>query len=484
MMLESASPLNLKCIFGKDGSRQFFYACVLIFAIFFTFPGIAQSTSADSSQTLQDSLAISNPEKISYANVRGFEKAESKPGTGFRKAFHYLFWPPRTIIDVTLTSAGFSAVIIDETKIVKTFEEIFLLYEDKLGWFPLLNFVTGSPKGLGLSLFYRTKYFGVATKGAYSNREIWGVKGEINHIFFARRYFWDVSFTWRLNNDNNFKFYGIGNDPRNDARSYFLNGNELDYGIYSQQRILLDFNLGIRTSANWEFFLTTFYQKRTVNNPAKPHDYNIGKVFDLENLPGANIKSKKLYNEIAFRFDNRPNLSIISPGWRIEAYTGISTGFKNDNERLFRSGLDVAAFIPLVRENRLLVPRVTFNMVEDINGLDEIAFVEYPRHLTFRGINTKNLLRSDKYMMVPSLEYQWPLTFHLSGHLFADYLLVADSPTTFTTRNAPWAVGFGIDAHTRLNEIARFYITYGSEGLFLKFSFGLSSLFKNRSDWR
>ena len=138
----------------------------------------------------------------------------------------------------------------------------------------------------------------------------------------------------------------------------------------------------------------------------------------------------------------------------------------------------------MLRRNRLLVPRLIFDMVEELNDRSEIAFVEYPRHLEFRGASSKTLLRSDKYKLQTSLEYQWPLTHYLNGHLFVDYLTVAPNPGRFYSGSSPWAAGFGIDFHTSFSEVGRLIISHGSEGLFIKVDVGLSSLNKDRSDWK
>ena len=457
------------------------FACILLFVILAgpSRPAAAQEMMPDS--TAADSLAAGD---YSYRSIRGFERNEHKTGRAFLKTVNALLWPPRALIDLTLTSAGFSAMLIDEKKIIKKFEDIFYLYDHKFGWFPVLNIVTGNPRGVGLSFFYREKYFGAGIKGAYNNTDIWGIKGELSHVFFRNRYFWNLELIGRLQNDDNFRFYGIGADPQNDPRSHFLPESSSDYVIYSQRRALINLNLGVRPSGNWEFFFSSFYQKRTVRNPSAAHAANIDNIFLSDSLPGAQIKSKKFYNELSFRFDNRPNLSIISPGTRFEAYLGYSVGFKNDNEQLLRSGFDFSTYIPVLRRNRVIIPRIVFDMVEDLREGEQIAFVEYPRHISFRGVNDKTLLRSDNYMLVPSLEYQWPLTYHISAHLFADYLMVSDTPLGFETTNAPWAVGFGMAAHTRFSELMRMNIAYGSEGIFLKFSFGLSFLYKDRSDWK
>ena len=443
---------------------------------------IAQSPQPDSiaARSAADSLTQS----LNYKEIRGIERAATPAFYTPRKVLHAIFWLPRFTIDAMLRSTAFSAVFIDEKRIFKKFEDFFYLYEDKLAWFPVLNIVSGSPRGLGVNLTYHSHYFTSQAKGVYNNNDIWGLKGALSYIFFRHNYFWQFDVETRLETDDNFRFYGIGPDPQNDPRSYFLPDTDAERGIYAQRRLHLHANIGVRTSSNLEYFYSIFYQKRTVRNPAGTAADNFSKVFDTDSLPGSFFKSKKIYNELSFRFDNRESLKIIEPGARIEGYGGLAFGLKNDKDRLFRAGLDAMVFLPVFRQNRLLVPRIVFDMVENLNDRNDIAFVEYPRHQEFRGASSKSLLRSDKYKMTASLEYQWPLAYYLNGHLFYDYLTVAPKPGEFFTGKPPWAAGFGIDFHTAYSEVARLFFSYGSEGLFFKLDVGLSSLNKDRSDWK
>lgn len=423
-------------------------------------------------------------EPYDYTRVRGVEREGRRPINTVRKALNALLWPPRVVVDGVLRTASFSAVFIDEKRIIRKFEDFFYLFEDQVGWFPVLNVVSGSPRGVGASLFYQKDYFSSEIKSIYANNDIWGLKGEISYIFFSNRYFWQIDLEARLENDDDFRFFGIGPAPARDPRSRFLPGVNQERGEYAQRRILLLLNLGVRPAGDWEIFWTNWYQKRTIHDPAGDSPTHFSNVFDTANLPGSFFKSKKLYSEVSVRFDNRESVKIFGPGSRVEGYAGIAMGLKSDIDRLFRAGVDAMQFIPVLRQNRLLVPRLIVDMVQEVTGRREIAFPDYPRHLAFRGARSKKILRSDKLMLQPSLEYQWPLAFYLGGHLFFDYLMVAPTASKFTTRNAPWAAGLGIDFHSRLSEVARLLVSYGSEGLFFKVDVGLSSLNKDRSNWK
>jgi len=85
--------------------------------------------------------------------------------------------------------------------------------------------------------------------------------------------------------------------------------------------------------------------------------------------------------------------------------------------------------------------------------------------------------------LTSSLEYQWPLSFNLSAHLFFDALFVGRRPALFTLENAPWAFGAGLDYHMRDGELARGTLSYGSEGFEIIVNIGFDPLQNSRGDW-
>ena len=405
-----------------------------------TLPLFCQTDSIPS-RPVADSL--SGP--LDHRTVRGIERDERPAGEALRKSVNAALWVPRTALEVLMTTAGLSAILIDENNLIKIFEGVFYLHERTIGWFPVLNVVSGSPRGYGMSVFYNNTYFHTDIKGAYSNREIWGIRNRTRYTFFERRWAWNLNLLARINRDNDFRFYGVGNQPGSDPRSHFLPGNTAERGYFTQKRTLLMAEIGVRTSGTLEYFFTSFYQRRQIRTPATATAESIDRVFDVDSLPGFTESIKRWYSEVSVRYDSRQRLRRIDPGYRLEAYSGLALPSNDDENVLWRLGADVSAFIPILRDNRIIVPRVVFNMVEDIRDSNiDIPFTEYPRHPSFRGVSSKQLLRSDKYMLISSLDYQWPLTYHLSGHLFVDHLMVAPDAGSITLAHAPWAVGCGL----------------------------------------
>ena len=155
-----------------------------------------------------------------------------------------------------------------------------------------------------------------------------------------------------------------------------------------------------------------------------------------------------------------------------------------DRTRFSRAGMDAALYIPVIRRNRVIVPRLMIDTVDNLEEDVPLSFAEYPRQLAFRGASGTTLLRTDEISMVPSLEYQWPLTHHLRGHLFIDYLLVADRFSDLTLAGAPYAWGLGFDIHSRESEMARIALSTGTEGLRVMISAGLGGHRNDRTRWQ
>ena len=86
--------------------------------------------------------------------------------------------------------------------------------------------------------------------------------------------------------------------------------------------------------------------------------------------------------------------------------------------------------------------------------------------------------------MVPSIEYQWPLTYNVNGHIFVDYLMVSRSLELFTFAKAPYAIGVDIDLHSEERQVARLTLSSGSEGFRFLFTLGLPQRISDRQKWQ
>ena len=143
---------------------------------------------------------------------------------------------------------------------------------------------------------------------------------------------------------------------------------------------------------NWELYVAGYYAVRNFQIPRGNATNRIDRVFDIDRLPGFFRRNAHLYNEIALRYDNRPNWKQTSPGLRGEIYLAQKLGTENDSGNLLLSGLDLTAFIKVIHDRRFLVPRTVFSLLYQTDLDEPISFADYPRVLAFRGISAPRLI--------------------------------------------------------------------------------------------
>lgn len=329
------------------------------------------------------------------------------------------------------------------------------------------------------TLFYRAGRWDAEAQGGYSGSDKWETHAEAGYQWRQGEAVWSVALGGLVERDDDLQFFGFGARPREDGRNPFLADVAARQGTYFQRREQLRLGLVFQPATQWAWMFSSFYQKRAVEDPLRERD-GLGKVFDLERLPGAQQPTEQWYTELSAVLDTRPSPERIVPGMRLEGYAGLAEGVRGDPSRSWRAGADLAFFVPVIQTTRILVPRLVVDQVENLDDGIPLAFTEFPRHPLFRGVSARKLLRTDNWSLLSSLEYQWPVAPTLGGHLFVDYLLVADEPAGFSPGGGAWAVGWGLDLHTEERGLAGVEVATGSQG----FRFLLTAGFSGDSDER
>jgi hypothetical protein len=420
-------------------------------------------------------------------NLRGVEQEERSRSSTTRSVLSTVFFVPRTAVDAVLLPMGYSIFLFSDTRWIANIGDMFYIHGRPIGWQPIVNLSTGEAAAFGATVYYRPGSFGSSVGGYYGDEKIFLFKGDLEYGFVSGNTVWQLGLSGKTMGREDFRFYGYGNDPQSDPRNSLKTNAAEEYGVYAQEMVKFQFVAGMRPSHRFEFFYTSMFQHRTLSIPDDDEIDNIDHIFDLTALPGfgsgMEAESEQFYNELAIRYDTREYQGALFPGVRIEGYAGLSVGVGNDSSKFSLTGIDAALHIPVIKRNRLLVPRVSFAYLNSINSDAEILFANYPRQLTFRGVGGQSLLRTDKYSVVPSIEYEWPLSPLLKGNLFLDYLLVGHSLDDLSFSDAPYAYGLGISAHSFHAERARLAISNGSEGFRMLLTFGLGTNANNRTNW-
>jgi len=417
----------------------------------------------------------------STPNIRGTVGNQTVPQDKFRSFLNYLFFIPRKTIDGILYSSVYGARMIWGAREIERADEYFLKTRRKLVWYPIVVLDSDLRINAGIHFLYRRKRAGLSFKGDYTSRSKWESEVNLTYLISKRHGVWKVKAGGIIEEDDDRKFYGIGPNPMHDERSFFVANPKNEYGIYSRRRNKIEMIFGYRPAHYWEFFLSTQYQERKIRNEGYA-DPLLGEIFMLTKLPGADQDTKQWYNEFAVRFDSRRYRGRISKGLMTESFIGLSTGQGEDSSKFRRAGFDIAAFIPVLKGSRFLVPRIMFEMIDNVRDEVPIPFVEYPRMMKFRGVGHNKTYRTDKLNLLPSIEYVWPLSGNLSAHLFNERLIVGSKLNEMSIGDGVWAAGFGIDFHNIEEELVRIELITGSDGYRVTIELGLSNYIRRNVD--
>lgn len=434
-------------------------------------------TTNGQTNAIPDSLQQPPP-----GNIRGIEQARQHADTGVRAVIDGMFFVPRYALSTLFYVGGYAGRKITSPEVMERIERIVFIYERRLGWYPTLSLESGTTPLGGVNLFYHGEQTKFNLGSSYADQEKWSLSGHLKHELEIGQTALEIKLSGLLTKEENREFYGIGNDPQNDPRTPFLAAPAAEYGLYTQRRGRVELKLEARPNHDWEFLFTSFFQRRNVHDAPADEPSRLSQVFDIDQLIGLETVQKQIYNEMSIRFDTREYQKRFSPGVHIEVYNGLALGVDQDESQYIRSGGDLTAFIPLIKDNRFLVPRLVFDHLENLKDDVPLAFTDYTRQPAFRAIPSKTNLRTDDISLVPSLEYQWPLTHMVAGSIFTDYLLVGRDWQDLTFRDAPWVVGVGIAVQGETSELGRIQIAGGSEGLKFRFKLGFE-LNNDRSDW-
>lgn len=425
---------------------------------------------------------VSAEEKAVSTSVRNTEQQEKFTSDYFRYAANGIFYLPRHLTNLVLLGGEKTTATLSDPDFIEKVEDILYLYKRELAWFPIAFYSPSYKFYYGGGIYYSNPRLQTLARVALNDSDYWSLNYKTTYNVYMKNMRLESSFLFLWEKSDDMRYYGLGPDPKKDDRNKFISHSDQDYGTFTEKRRKLQWSTALHPAENWGFRYLGYYQRRSFEDSGD--EENLRDVFDVSTIPGFSRGApvSQIYNELSVFIDTRSKKKIISPGWRSEIYGGISSGLGNNKTNLVRSGLDAAAFIPVVRKDRIITPRVVLDWTDAIND-QPIPFTEYPRQQTFRGTYDHELIRSDKVSVVPSIEYQWPLSHMLSAHLFFDYLAVGPSLGQIGWEDGLWAGGFGINFHYFDNEFGKIEFAAGTEGLLMTLSFGTPIHKNSRSEW-
>ncbi len=380
-----------------------------------------------------------------------------------------------------------SILMIAPDFIGKEVQDFFKPHGNNFGWFPLFEVTSGFRPKIGTALYYRKGIYSSSVRGAVAASEKFNfeLRSSLNGGS-GKPYRWKLHANLLHRYDDDMWFYGIGKIPESDRRSHFNEGQNEVKGKFHQRKSRFLLLCGLRTSRNIEWFGFSQYMIREIYSPpaASSPERRLGSVFNLNSLPGATGINHQIYNELMFRYDNRLALWEMNAAFSLQSYVGLLQGVTNDNSRLLRSGFELKAFIPTLKDDWHFVPRLVLNRLHNLDASSKINFYDYSRHPAFRGVTSRLLYRSDNYTMVNSLEHRLAIIDKLTIILFFDQLYIGHDLKDFTMDNAPWALGSSLILHGRNEELARMQFMSGTAGFKGLIKFGIPTDKNHRWRWR
>jgi len=417
--------------------------------------------------------------KASQPNVRGTEQDEAYLSDPLRTLMAGVVYLPRQVMNGTFYGAGEAASFLSDPEFIEKVEDILYLYKHELAWFPIVNLTSGFRPEYGVGWYHNNQqdHRGLV-KATMSDADFWSLSLKSTYYRYYGEMLFESTFFANLEKQDDMRFSGIGSNPKDDIRNRFLSGD--DYGVFTEDRRQVGWKASFYPEKKWGLTYLGYFERRAVKTKGHQNQ-DLEDVLNLSSVPGVFESSpvNYFYNEVSAHVDTRNNKLLISPGWRGEVYTGIAAAIGGSDADLFKTGFDVAVFIPTIKEDRVIVPRVVFDLVEDI-GSDPIPFNYFAHHPTFRGLSSREYFYNDSASVVPSIEYLWPLNHMFSGHLFFDYLAVGPTVGEIDWGDGAWASGLGFDFHYFERVLANIEIAGGSEGLQISFKFGVPLRFNKR----
>ena len=445
--------------------------CILICILLITGTCLSQNRQDTIQSTVRDSIA--SPQ-IAYRYIRGIDQDEE---AGFRPLWTLkkgiVFIPEQFAKGVKFAS-GYGVDLIDDPKFLNDLESFFFNSDRSIGWYPIVDITSQLRPRAGFNLVYHHTPFQAIIKGKYADEEKFKIESRFSFFKMDQEQVFRANLNVLYEYDDDRKFYGFGADPQNDPRNHFYQELVDDHGIYFQEHKNVQMTLGYKPHQHMSYYYSSSWDQRYIRDADEGTKTRLYEVMDVDQVPGMNSTYNQWYYELSWRFNSHNENRYLSRGFFSQFCLGIDKGMGSHPNLNLKTGLDMFTRIPVIQENRVLTPRLVVQTIKNLDNEHAIPFAEYPDHYTFRGVNTRTMLRVDNVIMVPSLQYSWPLSFNLGGHVFMDYLLSGKNLKKTGMYHAPWAAGFILDFHSLNEELANAKVIYGSEGWRFHIDIGVS----------
>ena len=385
-----------------------------------------------------------------------------------------MLYIPRKAVDFAFVASGNAAGLIHNEQVVPRIVNTVAPEEGRIGVFPTAFAETRNGFNVGARMIANLGRVATGLRAGFGGLDSIVIESRVRvsraapirsvlslEVFHDRR--------------TDLSYLGVGQEPREDPRNAFLQGNTIHEALYRERRSRAIASLGLRPIADVEIFLSAGLTMSLVEDSKGAGAAALSRVFAPQSTAGAFHRVSILYNELAFRLDTREYRGRPSPGGLVEVYGGLGTGINDDPTRFLRLGGRAAAFQAIGSRANILSPKLVIDGIVSTSDAP-IPFIELARQPEFRGINN----RRDRLSVLASLDYRWMLSRYIAARLFVDGANVFPDLGTLGFKQTRFAYGLGVDVSSSGSEIGQLAFSMSPEGVRLLVSLGVASFFGDR----
>lgn len=415
-------------------------------------------------------LALAEP--APPPDVTGVEREESLPGDPARKALNLLLFVPRTATELLFITTGTAAGLIEEEQVVPRIDDMLHPDEGEVHIFPTAFMETGSHLNLGARVIGRARNVATTVRAGYGGAHDVVAESRLRLGFRAPLPF-ALSLEALHDERSSLGFLGLGQEPESDPRNRFLPTAPSTSATYRERRARFIASSGVRPAKDTELFVSASWSRRHLFDPPDA-GATFGQVFEPGSVPGANAALETVYTELALRVDTRESRAGPSPGFLVEAYSGLGDGKSDASYRFVRAGGRVAGFFEVLHPGNVISPKLVLDGLEETRG--PVPFVELPRQPDFRGFDN----RRDYVSAVASLDYRWAIARYFAARTFGDLATVAPTLRELSLDALRYDVGFGFDVYSKSAPLGSIAVSGSPDGARFILYFGVASVFGDR----
>lgn len=411
--------------------------------------------------------------------VTGVEQTGREEGDGGRAFANALLVVPRTIVDLIFQGTAAAANLVADEQLVPQYREIFGAPPGgNVFVFPTFFAETGKTFDVGTRFIADTERvttfqrfgFGGPRDVVLESRAV--LKGGPDAPFaLSAEAFYEL--------ESEVEFHGLGIHPDRDPRNRFRAGSASRVGLYKERQVRGLGSLGMRWGPSFEFFLSASLGRRQVEDAVDAGEDALTQVFEPSSLRSVLTDTWIGYGELAARFDTRKERGgLPSPGVVAEGYAGGAHSTSGPPVSFMRIGWRLGSFIPVYRKTNIVAPRVMFDRLVPLNGLD-VPFTELPQQTEFRGFD----IRRDNVSMIAAIDYSWPVASIARLSLFLDAATVAPSVAEIgfeQVKALRYAAGVGFDIYSKSARLLNAALAFSPDGVRVHFSIGKPEQFGDR----